>query len=111
MAVFKFPTLNPLLHCDVRLKVMVVLDNLGSADFMYLRELTDATRGNLSVQLSTLKKAGYIEVKKTGFGRFSHTVCRITEKGKHALQVYEDGLNRLFTEAIPAMPEKKTQAV
>ena len=101
MSTFKFPVINPLLHSDLRLKIMVALDSLESADFMYLCEITDSTRGNLSVQIITLKEAGYIEVSKTGLGRFAHTVCRITQKGQQALHVYEDGLRHLFEQPIP----------
>ena len=101
MSNFKFPVINPLLHSELRLKVMVALDSLESADFMYLCQITDCTRGNLSVQIITLKEAGYIEVSKTGLGRFAHTVCRITQKGQQALHVYEDGLRHLFEQPIP----------
>lgn len=101
MSNFKFPVINPLLHSELRLKVMVALDSLESADFMYLCEITDCTRGNLSVQITILKDAGYLEVSKTGLGRFSHTACRITRKGHDALRTYEEGLRRLFEQRVP----------
>ena len=106
MSDFKFPVINPLLHNDLRLKIMVALDSLESADFMYLCQITDSTRGNLSVQITTLKEAGYLEVTKTGLGRFSHTVCRITAKGREALRAYEDGLRQLFTHRVPSQQEE-----
>ena len=102
---FKFPVINPLLHNELRLKIMVALDSLESADFMYLCQITDSTRGNLSVQITTLKEAGYLEVTKTGSGRFSHTVCRITNKGRKALCAYEDGLRRLFADGVPTQKD------
>ncbi|MBR2155283.1 MAG: transcriptional regulator [Bacteroidaceae bacterium] len=101
MEPFKFAVINPLLHNDLRLKIMVALDSLDSANFVYLCDITDATRGNLSVQIKTLQEAGYIEVSKSGLGRFSHTVCRITRKGRECLRDYEQGLRRLFDEAVP----------
>ena len=102
MNVFKFPVINPLLHSELRLKVMVALDSLDSADFMYLCQITDSTRGNLSTQITTLKDAGYIEVLKSGvLGRFSRTVCRITDKGREALRAYEEGLRNLFSQEVP----------
>ena len=97
----KFPPINPLLHNELRLKIIVALDSLESADFVYLCQITDSSRGNLSVQITTLKNAGYLEVTKTGLGRFSHTVCRITSKGHDALQSYEQGLRQLFEHRIP----------
>ena len=101
MSHFKFPVINPLLHSELRLKIMVALESLESADFMYLCEITDCTRGNLSIQIATLKEAGYLEVSKNGLGRFSRTVCRITHKGHDALHAYEEGLRRLFEQQVP----------
>ena len=112
MSPFKFAVINPLLHSELRLKIMVALDSLKSADFMYLCQITDCTRGNLSTQITTLKEAGYIEVSKLGIGRFSRTTCKITSKGREALQAYEKGLRRLFTERVPVdmqEAEKKKQ--
>ena len=102
MSSFKFEVINPVLHNELRLKIMVTLDSLESADFMYLCRITESTRGNLSVQISTLRDAGYLDVTKSGIGRFSHTVCRITSTGRKALRAYEDGLRRLFTQRVPA---------
>ena len=104
---FKFPVINPLLHNELRLKIMVTLDSLESTDFVYLCEITDSTRGNLSIQIKTLQEAGYIEVSKTGVGRLSHTVCRITHKGLEALKAYEQGLRRLFSERVPDMKSQE----
>ena len=101
MNTFKFQVINPLLHSDLRLKIMVALDSLKSADFMYLCQITDSTRGNLSTQITTLKEAGYIDVSKSGIGRFSRTTCSITNLGREALRAYEEGLRRLFTERVP----------
>ena len=55
-----FRELNPLLHSELRLAVMSILISVERADFVYLRERTGATAGNLSVQIDKLQKAGYI---------------------------------------------------
>ena len=101
MSPFKFDVINPLLHNELRLKIMVALDSLKSANFMYLCEITGATRGNLSVQITTLKEAGYLEVDKSGSGATARSVCHITRQGRNALHAYEQGLRRLFTERVP----------
>lgn len=103
MSQFKFPVINPLLHNELRLKIMVALDSLESANFMYLCEITGSTRGNLSVQITTLKDAGYLDVSKSGRGPTARSVCRITRMGAEALHTYEQGLRRLFTERVPDM--------
>lgn len=83
MSDFKFQVINPLLHSELRLKIMVALDSLKSADFMYLCQITDSTRGNVSTQITTLKEAGYIEVSKSGIGRFSRVHSR-TDPNVHS---------------------------
>ena len=107
MSTFKFPVINPLLHNELRLKIMVALDSLESAYFMYLCEITGASRGNLSVQITTLKEADYLEVSKSGSGPTVRSVCRITRKGAEALHTYEQGLRRLFTERVPDAKENQ----
>lgn len=104
---FKFQVINPLLHSELRLKIMVALDSLKSADFMYLCQITDSTRGNLSTQITTLKEAGYLDVSKTGIGRFSRTTCSITNKGREALRAYEEGLREMFSQEVPAQDEQQ----
>lgn len=107
MSNFKFQVINPLLHSELRLKIMVALDSLESADFMYLCQITDSTRGNVSTQITTLKDAGYIDVSKMGIGRFSRTTCSITALGREALRAYEDGLRRLFSQQVPSQHDEQ----
>ncbi len=92
----EFKDLDPILHNELRLKIMVVLDSLDDADFVYLKTITKATSGNLSVQLSKLQEAGYIKVSSHGAGRNSHTVCRITDTGAAAFQNYQQVLLSYF---------------
>lgn len=83
-----FRELNPLLHSELRLALMSVLIGVESADFVFLREQTGATPGNLSVQLDKLEKAGYIGIEKTFRGKIPRTVCRITDAGRDAFAEY-----------------------
>ena len=92
----EFKDLDPILHNELRLKIMAVLDSLDDADFVYLKTITKATSGNLSVQLSKLQEAGYIKVSSHGAGRSSHTVCRITDAGAAAFQNYQQVLLSYF---------------
>ena len=43
-----FKELNPLLHSELRLAVMSLLISVEEADFVYIRQQTKATAGNLS---------------------------------------------------------------
>ena len=84
--------LDPLLHSQLRLAVMAVLMNVEEADFVFLKEKTDSTAGNLSVQLDKLSTADYIEVEKGFVGKKTRTVCRITARGRRAFEDYVDAL-------------------
>ena len=91
-----FKKLDPLLHSELRLAVMSVHVNCEEADFVYLRETTGATAGNLSVQIDKLSIAGYIEVEKYFRGKKPHTVCRITTTGLKAFEDYIEALKTYF---------------
>ncbi|MDE6692628.1 MAG: transcriptional regulator [Muribaculaceae bacterium] len=84
--------LDSLLHSQLRLAVMSILMNVYEADFVYLREKTDATAGNLSVQLDKLSSAGYISLEKGFVGKKTRTVCRVTERGRKAFEEYVETL-------------------
>lgn len=83
-----FKELNPLLHSELRLAVMSILLGVEEADFVFLRQETGATAGNLSVQLDKLARAGYIEIEKSFRGKMPRTVCRITDTGREAFAEY-----------------------
>ena len=87
-----FKELNPLLHSELRLAVMSILLSVESADFVYLKELTGATAGNLSVQIDKLQKAGYISVEKGFKGKMPRTTCAITPEGVTAFDEYVEAI-------------------
>ena len=89
--------LNPLLHSQLRLAVMSILMNVEEADFVYLRQKTDSTAGNLSVQLDKLASAGYIAVEKGFAGKKTRTVCRVTPKGREAFREYVEALKEYLS--------------
>ncbi|ROT24554.1 transcriptional regulator [Muribaculaceae bacterium Isolate-114 (HZI)] len=84
--------LNPLLHSQLRLAIMSILMNVEEADFVYLKEKTESTAGNLSVQIDKLSSAGYISVEKGMSGKRPRTLCSITEDGIKAFEEYVDVL-------------------
>ncbi len=87
-----FQELDPLLHSQLRLAIMSILVNLQEAEFLYLKEKTNATSGNLSVQIEKLSAAKYIEVEKTYKGKKPMTVCKITDIGRNAFSKYISAL-------------------
>jgi len=87
-----FKELDPLLHSQLRLAVMSLLIGVEEADFVFLKEKTGATSGNLSVQIDKLSEAGYISVTKTFKGKMPCTTCKITQKGVLAFDNYVKAL-------------------
>jgi DNA-binding MarR family transcriptional regulator len=83
-----FSDLDPLLHSQLRLAIMSLLIGLEEAEFVYLKEKTKASAGNLSLQIDKLCLAGYINVKKGFKGKYPVTICKITPKGFKAFEDY-----------------------
>jgi DNA-binding MarR family transcriptional regulator len=93
-----FRELDPLLHSQLRLGVMSLLIGLEEADFVFLKEKTGATSGNLSVQIDKLNEAGYILVTKTFKGKMPCTTCKISPKGISAFDDYVKALQSYINE-------------
>ena len=87
-----FKDLDPILHSQLRLAVMSLLISVKEAEFTFIREKTNATAGNISVQINKLKDAGYIEVTKQFKENYPQTMCRITPEGIKAFEIYVKNL-------------------
>lgn len=81
---------------------MSLLISVKEAEFTFLKEKTGATAGNLSVQLSKLKDAAYIEINKQFKDNYPQTLCSITQKGIDAFEQY---VNALQTYMKPGVVE------
>jgi DNA-binding transcriptional ArsR family regulator len=77
-----------IIHEPARLMVVALLAAVKEADFRYLHKSTGLTKGNLSVHLCKLEEAGYIAIEKTFRGKYPLTICRLTERGRGALDKY-----------------------
>lgn len=89
--------LNPILHSQLRLAVMSLLAGVKEADFSYLKEETNSTAGNLSVQLQKLKEVDYIEIEKAFKNNYPQTSCKITNKGINAFNEYVENLKEYLS--------------
>lgn len=87
-----FKELDPILHSQLRLAVISLLISVKEAEFTFLKEKTNSTAGNLSVQINKLKDAGYIEVTKQFNNNYPQTICKITTKGIDAFEQYVKAL-------------------
>jgi DNA-binding MarR family transcriptional regulator len=90
------PELDPVVHAQLRLAVMTLLNEVEQVEFTWLRERTGATDGNLSVHLSKLEEAGYIRVTKRFEERKPRSFYHITDKGRAAYLRYLEALRSLL---------------
>jgi DNA-binding transcriptional ArsR family regulator len=90
----QFKDLDPVLHSQLRLAVMSLLISVKEAEFSWLREKTNASAGNLSVQINKLKDAGYIDVSKKFKDNYPLTTCKVTREGTDAFDLYVKNLKQ-----------------
>jgi DNA-binding transcriptional ArsR family regulator len=83
-----FKDLDPILHSQLRLAVVSLLISVKEAEFTFLKEKTNSTAGNLSVQIQKLKDAGYIDIIKQYKNNYPQTICKITPMGVNAFDEY-----------------------
>ena len=88
----EFKELDPILHSQLRLAVVSLLISVKEAEFTFIKEKTNATAGNLSVQIQKLKEAGYIDVIKQFKDNYPQTICKITPAGISAFAEYVKNL-------------------
>jgi DNA-binding transcriptional ArsR family regulator len=88
----RFKDLDPILHSQLRLAVISLLISSEAAEFTFIQEQTGATSGNLSIQITRLKEAGYIEVTKKFRKNYPLTLCSITPLGKQKFIDYVKSL-------------------
>lgn len=96
-----FNELDPILHAQLRLAVVSLLIGVKEAEFTFIKEKTNATAGNLSVQIQKLKEAGYIEVTKQFVNNYPQTTCKITQQGITAFEKYVAALQQYLNVKNP----------
>jgi DNA-binding transcriptional ArsR family regulator len=89
-----FKNLDPVLHSQLRLAIISLLISVEEAEFSFLKEKTNATSGNISVQIEKLKEANYIKIEKSFKGKYPLTKCAITKKGINAFEEYITALQQ-----------------
>ena len=92
-----FKELDPVLHSQLRLAIMSLLITVKEAEFTFLKEKTNATAGNISVQINKLKEAEYIEVIKQFKDNYPQTICKITLKGVTAFEEYVNNIKQYLS--------------
>jgi DNA-binding MarR family transcriptional regulator len=87
--------LDRVIHEPARLRVLMILSGVETADFNFLLGTLGLSKGNLSSHMDRLEKAGYVEVTKSFHGKIPHTDYRLTRQGKAALAKYWRALDQI----------------
>jgi len=87
---------DPVIHAPARLTVLTYLYVVASADFLFLKNMTGLSWGNLSTHLSKLEEAGYVALEKGFRGKKPHTMVRLTEEGRTAFRAYKANLQQIL---------------
>lgn len=90
--------IDRLVHEPARLMVMAHLYVVESADFTFLMNQTGLTWGNLSVHLTKLEEAHYIEVEKSFKGKRPNTLLRLTPQGREVFRIYIQKMKQVFND-------------
>jgi DNA-binding MarR family transcriptional regulator len=100
MPPFDVGQLDDVIHGRMRLGIMAYLaQNTEVAEFNQLKEILQATQGNLSVHLRKLEEAGYVSIEKSFLGRKPLTRVRLTNMGRKAFVSYLDAIAKLVAES------------
>lgn len=99
--------IDKLIHEPARLTIMAHLYVIESADFLFLKQQTGLTWGNLSSHMSKLEDAGYIKIEKEFVDKKPHTVIQLTEKGRTAFDGYRDSMINMFDLEEPGGKKKR----
>jgi DNA-binding transcriptional ArsR family regulator len=97
-----YPEIDLLIHAPARLKIIAALELLEEGDFLYLRNLTGLTKGNLSAHLSKLERGGFVEIEKGYRGRLPLTLCRLIPAGRNAFRRYRRDLIAFLSAGVVA---------
>ncbi len=90
--------IDKLIHEPARYSIMAYLYVVESADFLFLRNQTGLTFGNLSSHLAKLENAGYVRIKKKFKGKKPHTMLSVTAKGRKEFDSYRDKMRQVLEE-------------
>lgn len=94
---YDYKEIDDVIHGRVRLSIMAYLSGAGAAEFNELKaRVGGATDGNLSVHITKLEEAGYIDIEKKFVGKKPLTVCRLTDRGREAWIAYIDRMAALL---------------
>lgn len=97
-----YPVENPLadidqiIHAPARLRILMMLYVVESLDYVFLKNQTNMSWGNLATHLNKLEDAGYITVNKGYQGKKPQSQIQLTPQGRTAFRDYKNKLQQIL---------------
>ena len=92
--------LDRVVHSPARLMILAYLAAVDSADFIFLMNQVELTRGNLSSHLNTLEEAGYVDIQKQFVDKVPRTLISLTDAGRDAIHAYREQMRTVIEELL-----------
>jgi DNA-binding MarR family transcriptional regulator len=87
---------NQIIHAPARLNILVLLYVVTNLDYVFLKNQTGLSWGNLATHLKKLEEAGYVTVQKGYQGKKPQSIIQLTSKGRTAFQEYKKNLQQVL---------------
>jgi len=88
--------LDQIIHAPARLRILMMLYVVESLDYVFLKNQTNMSWGNLATHLNKLEDAGYITVKKGYQGKKPQSKIQLTPQGRNAFRDYKNTLQQIL---------------
>jgi DNA-binding transcriptional ArsR family regulator len=87
---------DELIHAPTRLAIVALLAATEWAEFKFIRDSVGLSDSALSKQLTTLERAGYVEIRKGFVGKRPRTSARLSKQGRVALERHVAALQEVL---------------
>jgi DNA-binding MarR family transcriptional regulator len=96
------PDLSPLadidqvIHNPTRLMLLSYLYVVERADYVFLKNMSELSWGNLATHLNKLEESGYVEIEKSFRGKKPHSSVHLTPQGRQAFRAYKKQMQQVL---------------
>ena len=88
--------IDQIIHTPARLRILMMLYVVESLDYVFLKNQTGLSWGNLATHLGKLEDAGYINIIKGYQGKKPQSQIQLTASGRKAFQSYKNTLQQIL---------------
>jgi DNA-binding MarR family transcriptional regulator len=88
--------IDQIIHAPARLMILVHLYVVESLDYVFLKNQTGLSWGNLATHLKKLEDAGYVKVHKGYQGKKPQSTIKLSTEGRKAFLDYKNSLQQVL---------------